>query len=234
MTDDTIDMPRPAVFLICDIESTGLTKPVGVVEVAIRQIDPETLATVREWYSLIDPEKDIEPGAQEIHGISAEMVADEPTIAEFIEHRLCGAFDDVDITFIAHNVPYDLPPLAGIGTVTRTVCTLSLSRHLVKDSTNHKLQTLREHFGFPANEAHRAMADVATTHRVLGKLLELSGRTLEQLAATTEQTYHTMPFGKHKGLLMFHVPKPYLAWLVAQPGLDPNLLKSVQKAMAMK
>ena len=231
MIDDT---PRPVVFLICDTESTGLSRPMGVVEVAIRQIDPVSLVTMREWHSLVDPQQAIEPGAEAIHGICAEMVADEPTLDEFVEHRLCGAFDDVDITFIAHKVPFDLPLLAGIGTITRSVCTLSLSRHLVKNSANHKLQTLREHFGFPANEAHRAMADVATTHRVLGKLLELSGRTLEQLASTTEQTYHTMPFGKHKGLLMFHVPKPYLAWLVAQPGLDPNLLKSAQKAMAMK
>lgn len=225
---------KPPVFLICDTESTGLVKPIGVVEVAIRQICPVTLDTIKEWHSLIDPQVEISAGAQEIHGISYEMVQDEPTLAEFIEHRLGDVFADNDITFIAHNVPYDLPLLSTIGTVTRSVCTLAWSRQLVKGSVNHKLQTLREHFGFPVNEAHRAMADVATTHRLLKKLIDLSGRTLEQLAATTEQVYHTMPFGVHKGKLLFNLPKSYLVWMLKQEGWEPNLLKSIKKVMLTK
>ena len=96
---------------------------------------------------------------------------------------------------------------------------------------NHKLGTLREHFGFPVNEAHRAMADVATTHRLLRELMGRTNRNLRDFYATQDTTVHRMPWGKHKGKLMFELDASYMQWLWALPDLEGNLRKSLEKAM---
>lgn len=225
---------RPMRYLIADTETCGLGPDKITCELALREIDPVTLDTIKEWQSLIDPQHPIHPQAAAVHGISQEMVEDAPTMQEFIDIILAGEFDGDDLTLICHNAPFDVPLLINIGTVVQSVCTLSWARQLIKDSTNHKLGTLREHFGYPPNEAHRAMADVATTHRILKELLVRAGRSLEQFAATKEQVVHTMPWGKCKGQLVMTLPKSYLTWLNDLPDLEDNLRTSVKKALKLK
>jgi DNA polymerase III epsilon subunit-like protein len=81
---------------IFDTETTGLKAP-GVVEIAWIVVD-KNLNVLDEFRSLVNPEKPIEPGAQAVHGITAEMVEDMPTmdmIAALVEGRMPKA--------IAHN-----------------------------------------------------------------------------------------------------------------------------------
>lgn len=226
---------RPLAWVIADTETTGLTGP--ACEIALREIDPDTLESIGEIQSLIDPECDMDPRAQEVHGITAEMLADAPTLEEFLTAPgyLDGAFDGRDIVLIAHNASFDLKRLDKIGNITSTICTLFHSRQLIgAESENHKLGTLREHFGFPVNEAHRAMADVATTHRLLRELIGRAGRTLRDFHATMDTTIHRMPFGKHRGQLLVTLPRDYLEWVAKQPDMDANLRKSADKILKVK
>jgi DNA polymerase-3 subunit epsilon len=224
---------RELAWVIADTETTGLTGP--ACEVAFREIDPDTLETVREIQSLIDPQCEIEEGAMAVHGITQEMVATAPTMQEFIETPgyLDGAFDGRDIVLIAHNAAFDVKRLHMVGTITSSICTLFHARQLIgTEVVNHKLPTLREHFGFPKNEAHRAMADVATTHRLLKELMARAGRrTLRDFHATQETTVHRWPWGKHRGELLMATPKEYLLWAKKLPDLEPNLKKSVDKVL---
>lgn len=224
---------REIAWVIADTETTGLTGP--ACEIALREIDPDTLEVIGEIQSLIDPECEIEAGAMNVHKITQEMVADAPTMAQFISEPgyLDGAFDGRDIVIIAHNAQFDVKRLHPIGNIISSVCSLFHARQLIPEATNHKLATLREHFGFPVNEAHRAMADVATTHRLLKELMARAGRrTLRDFHATQETTVHRMPWGKHKGELLMSVPVPYLLWLKKEcADLEPNLKKSVEKVL---
>lgn len=225
---------REIAWVIADTETTGLTGP--ACEIALREIDPDTLETIGEIQSLIDPECEIEAGAMAVHKITQEMVAGAPTMAEFLSEPgyLDGAFDGRDIVIIAHNAQFDVKRLHPIGNIISSVCTLFHSRQYIgTDVANHKLPTLREHFGFPPNEAHRALADVATTHRLLRELMARAGRrTLRDFHATQETTVHRMPWGKHKGELLMAMPVPYLQWLKKDcTDLEPNLKKSVEKAL---
>ena len=232
MEQDVQDEVVETIYLIGDTETAGLGDSKKTCELALMQIDPVTLEPLQRWQSLIDPEIPIQEGAYNIHGISNEMVADEPTMDEFIEHRLGGKFKQ-DIVLICHNVSFDLPLIQPIGNIVRTVCTLQLSRNLIKDSSNHKLQTLREYFNIPENQAHRAMADVEVTHALLRELIRLSGRTLENLAATREQAVLVMPFGKHKGQLIMSLPKSYLTFMLGLE-LDEGIRTAMKKAMKLK
>lgn len=220
-------------YLVADTETCGLGEHKKMCEVGIREIHPITLEGMGEWLSLIDPQHPIQPGATEVHGITDDMVADAPTAAEYRELVLKGEFDNCDNYLICHNAPFDVSLLAELMPVAGTICTLAWARRLIAAETaNHKLQTLREHFGYPEGEAHRAMADVATTHRILRDLLQRAGMTLEQFARNGQHTVHTMPFGKHKGQLMVSLPAEYLIWLWNLDDLDENLRESVKKVLA--
>lgn len=229
------DEIREIAWVIADTETVSLTGP--ACEIALREIDPDTLEIIGEIQSLIDPECEIEPGAQAIHGITQEMVADAPTLREFINEPglLDGAFDGRDIILIAHNAPFDYKRLTEIGNIVSSICTLFHSRQLIGTETiNHKLPTLREHFGFPVNEAHRAMADVATTHRLLIELMGRTNRNLRDFYATQDVTVHRMPWGKHRGMLVLELRPDYLLWLWDLPDLETNLCKSVEKSMKLQ
>lgn len=228
---------REIAWVIADTETTGLNGP--ACEVALREINPDTLDVIDEIQSLIDPECEIEPGATEIHGITDAMVANAPTLQEFIDTPgyLDRRYDGRQIVLIAHNAPFDYKRLVALGDITTSICTYFHARQMWPKGTdgleNHKLGTLREHFGFPTNEAHRAMADVATTHRLLREILGHTNRGLRDFMATQDTTIHRMPFGKHVGKLMIDVPLDYLLWLKKLPDLETNLKKSVVKAIAL-
>lgn len=235
-TNTTGEAARPIAYIIGDTETTGLVAPIGIVEICLTQIDPDTLDVVREWSSLIDPERSIDEGASNIHGITIDMLEDEPTMPEFVQHKLNGALDGHDIVFIAHNATFDTKLVAPqIPNITATVCTLFWARQLIKDSANHKLATLQEHLGLPESTAHRAVGDVFTTRHLLRRLLEISGKTLPQLVAASraEQTIHTMPYGKHKGQMLATLPVDYIDWLLQQD-IEANLRASLKKVRKLK
>lgn len=220
-------------YLVCDTETTGLDAGRKAVEIAVRRID-EDLNTLAEWSSLIDPEKPIDQGAQNIHGISAEMVANAPTMDEFVTHILGKPFDG-ELCVIGHNVVFDIPMLHKLGDLKYSICTLELARTHIQGPTNYKLGTLREFFGIPKEgDAHRALADVHTAHEVLKRILPLTGRSLEQVAKTEAHVVHYMTFGKHSGKPLFELPMSYISWLLALPDLDPNLRSSLETARLLK
>ncbi len=227
---------RPIAWVIADTETAGLGEKKVVCELALREICPDTLETIGEIQSLIDCECDIDPGAEAIHGISAEMLIGQPTMEEFITTPgyLDGAFDGRDIVFICHNASFDVPLLHGLGNVKSSICTLFHARQRIPKAEcgDHKLTTLREFFGFPKNEAHRAMADVATTHRLLRELIgRAGGRSLRDFYDTQDVNVHRMPWGAHAGKLLPNLPASYMQWLWALPELETNLRNSLEKAM---
>lgn len=225
--------PRRKRYLIADTETDGISKDKRACEVALMEINPVTLEVINTWESLIDPKTVIPQVVIDIHGITNEMVKDAPTWQEYLDIVLAGEFKNDDLIMICHNASFDVPLLVELGPIVHSVCTLFWARQLIKDSPNHKLGTLREHFDFPENEAHRALADCHTTRRLLKVLLERAGRSLADFAATTEQTVHTQPWGKHKGQLVMTLPVGYLIWLWNLDDLEPNLRDTVKKALAV-
>lgn len=226
-------------FVIGDTETTGLPPGNAACEVALREICPVSLETRWELRSLIDPEIEIGEKAAEIHGITQDMVADEPTMQEFVEHRLGpDRINGRKIVLICHNVRFDKPLLAAIGQITNSICTLEHARRLWPKGTpngpsDHKLQTLREHFRIPANNAHSALDDVHITHEVLRHILEAHGRTLLDLAFEGPVVVHRMPFGEHAGKLLMDMPADYLRWMLTKD-FDPNLKRSVQRVLDLR
>ena len=92
--------------IILDTETTGLDPKMGhrLVEIGAVELINHTPTGVN-YQTYINPERDVDPGAQEIHGLTNEFLKQHPTFgdisAEFIEFLS-------DSTLVIHNAPFDL------------------------------------------------------------------------------------------------------------------------------
>lgn len=213
-------------LIILDTETAGLKPPAsgsGLVEFAYLIVDPQSLVIQYEFVSRINPGCDIDPGAQAVHGISAEDVADAPTL-----HSRMLPFDDV--LAVGHNVAFDLRFLTPTFTqIKRNICTLTLARRHVKGVLNHKLTTLAAHFKLPEQQAHSALGDCYYVLGLLRELTNITGKTVLKLEdrSNSAAVFHQMPFGKYKGRPLHQVPTDYLEWFSKQD-IEGDLKKTIE------
>jgi DNA polymerase-3 subunit epsilon len=173
----------------------------------------------KSFCKLINPKQPIPAEATAIHKITDEMVADAPTFDEIIPEFL--EFCEGDTVLIAHNNDaFDLLFIraefgrSSIAMPNWTFLdTLKWARKYRPDLPRHSLQFLREIYGFPANNAHRALDDVIVLHQVFSVMIDdLPLETALSLLKTPAKV-NSMPFGKHQGKPLDKVPKDYVAWL---------------------
>jgi DNA polymerase-3 subunit epsilon len=91
--------------IILDTETTGLDPRNGdrVVEIGCVEL-LNCIPTGKEWHVHINPERDMPISAYEVHGLSAEFLADKPRFAEIADEFL----DFVDgAKLIMHNASFD-------------------------------------------------------------------------------------------------------------------------------
>ena len=92
--------------IVLDTETTGLEVSQGhrIIEIGCVELDNRRL-TGNHYHQYINPERDIDQGAMEVHGITDEFVADKPIFArvadDFLEF-IQGA------ELIIHNAPFDV------------------------------------------------------------------------------------------------------------------------------
>ncbi|MCA9805799.1 MAG: WYL domain-containing protein [Cyanobacteria bacterium HKST-UBA02] len=166
-------------FVAFDVETTGLS-PVAQRLVEISGV--KFGAGVEEpaiFSRLINPECPIPREVQRIHGITDEMVREEPTFREVIPEFIEFVGDCV---LMAHNAPFDVEfvrvSLARLGMPfpkNKVVDTLVMSRELMPDAPRHQLKTVVELLGLPAGDYHRALADSVHVRDVFLKLIAASG-----------------------------------------------------------
>jgi DNA polymerase-3 subunit epsilon len=92
--------------IVLDTETTGLEVSQGhrIIEIGCVELDNRQL-TGRHFHSYINPQRDIDAGAIEVHGITSTFLADKPqfrAIAAEFELFIAGA------ELIIHNAPFDL------------------------------------------------------------------------------------------------------------------------------
>ena len=104
MTGSNKNLPLRQIIL--DTETTGLEISQGhrIIEIGALEL-VERRPSGRQFHQYLNPDREIEAGASEIHGITNEDVANEPRFSEVAEELmefLSGA------ELIIHNAPFDV------------------------------------------------------------------------------------------------------------------------------
>jgi DNA polymerase-3 subunit epsilon len=94
-----------ALEIVLDTETTGIDHKKGhrLIEIGCIEIE-DLLPTGRTFHRFVDPEREIEPDAIRIHGITNEMVRGKPKFAAIIDEMLEFIGDR---KIIAHNASFD-------------------------------------------------------------------------------------------------------------------------------
>jgi len=162
--------------VILDTETTGLEVElqhrvieIGCVELVNRRV------TGRVFHRYLNPERDIDAGAQEVHGITREQLLNEPKFRE-IAADLIEFVRDSEL--IIHNAPFDIAflnaelrrlpePLLRIDELCRVLDTLSLARQMHPGQRNN-LDALCKRYS--VDNTHREYHGALLDARILAEV----------------------------------------------------------------
>ncbi len=154
--------------IFLDTETTGLYPAQGhrVIEVAAVEVIDRRV-TNRHYHQYINPEREIDAGAQEVHGLSLDFLQDKPKFAD-ITRELVDFIADAEL--IMHNAPFDvgflnhefgmlnLPKVEEV--VSQVTDTLKMAKDMRPGQRNN-LDALCRHFGIDNSKRtlHGALLD---------------------------------------------------------------------------
>lgn len=155
--------------VVLDTETTGLELKLGhrVIEIGCVEL-VNRRRTARTLHHYLQPDRDIDPGAQEVHGISIEMLQDKPRFSEIADDFL-GFIAGAEL--VIHNADFDVGFLnaelrrtgrspATVTEVCPVVDTLALARRLHPGQRN-SLDALCKRYSIDnsGREYHGALLD---------------------------------------------------------------------------
>lgn len=155
--------------IVLDTETTGLELKLGhrVIEIGCVEL-VNRRRTSRTLHHYLQPDRDIDPGAQEVHGISIAMLQDKPRFGEIAEDFLAFI---AGAELIIHNAEFDVGFLnaelartgrqpATVTEVCAVVDTLPLARRLHPGQRN-SLDALCKRYDIDntGREYHGALLD---------------------------------------------------------------------------
>lgn len=180
--------------IVLDTETTGLEHSQGhrLIEIGCVEMINRKL-TGRHYHQYLNPQREIDAGAMEVHGITNEMVADKPLFAHVVDELLDfirGA------ELIIHNAPFDLGflnselQLLGRGDPrVQEVCTISDTLVMARQrhpGQKNNLDALCGRYGVDNSqrELHGALLDAEILADVY--LAMTGGQTALALVGSTE------------------------------------------------
>jgi DNA polymerase III subunit epsilon len=161
--------------VVLDTETTGLEveQQHRVIEIGCVELNNRRL-TGRTYHQYLNPERDIDEGAQQVHGLTRDRLAKEPTFSqvhpEFLEFVR-------DAELIIHNAPFDVAFLDAeltraasthkIHDVCRVLDTLALARQMHPGQRNN-LDALCKRYS--VDNSHRDYHGALLDARILAEV----------------------------------------------------------------
>ncbi|MEM7503582.1 MAG: DNA polymerase III subunit epsilon [Pseudomonadota bacterium] len=187
--------------VVLDTETTGLATSEGhrIIEIgAIELVNRR--ATGRRYHRFLDPERDIDEGAERVHGISLQDLDGQPKFAEIADEFLKfirGAElvihnADFDVGFLEHELTLMVHPEPDLRRHASVVDTLALARTMHPGQRN-SLDALCKRYDVDASgrDLHGALIDADLLARVYlamtGGQVTLSLDAVAGQAATTAE-----------------------------------------------
>ena len=156
-------------FVVFDLETTGAkTPPCRITEIGAYRVQKGKIT--EEFQTLINPETPIPMFISQLTGISDQMVKNAPKF-----HEIAADFLDFigDSVLVAHNAHFDMRflnhEIGRIHTDYRVanahLCTVKISRKLLPNIENHRLNTVANYYSISLVNHHRATDDARATDR---------------------------------------------------------------------
>lgn len=164
-------------FVLFDVETTGLSPLEGDRIIEFAALKTRRGKVVDCLTSLVSPGRAL--AAQEIHGITEDMLAGAPTSEEILPQLI----DFVGSScLVAHNASFDIKflafelSLAGrkLRDETPVLDTVKMARAFLPQLTSYRLSYLATSLGIPVGTAHRAKADTEVLEQVFSRLLMMA------------------------------------------------------------
>ena len=226
--------------IVLDTETTGLEPEqqhriieIGCVELLNRR------PTGRKFHRYLNPERDIDEGAVQVHGLTREFLQDQPRFAAVAEEFL--AFVE-GAELVIHNAPFDVgfldAELARLGEGQRRIAdrcgvldTLALARRLHPGQRN-SLDALCKRYSVDNShrEFHGALLDAKILSEV--SLAMTGGQSALVLGTETNQSANAAPERRTKRRAAVTVP--IIAATGAELAAHERMLDVVAKAAGGK
>ncbi len=202
--------------IVLDTETTGLSAAQGhrIIEIGCVELVNRRL-TGREWHRFINPERDIDEGAERVHGISRESLEDKPYFNEIAEEFLEFIQDaelvihnaDFDVGFLDHELKLMQHANPAIEQHADILDTLTMARRMHPGQRN-SLDALCKRYEVDASKrnVHGALIDAELLARVY--LAMTGGQTAllldeEEVQETSEEaTISVVSSGTHADLVV--------------------------------
>lgn len=223
--------------IVLDTETTGLKPEDGhrIVEIAcLELIDKKPTGKTYQVY--LNPDRDSEPKAFEVHGLTTEFLKTKRRFADEADEFL-KFIEGSEV--IIHNAKFDIKFLnaeldrANKGTlwshITNVIDTLELDKRLFADERKHTLDAICERFeiSLEGRELHGALIDVTLLSKVY---IEINNRFSEaDVEADLEQTNWVRGPVKR-----FNVALPKVIASAVDESTHLALLQNIQKTESVE
>ena len=170
-------MFKEAVFTVFDFETTGLFPYSGdrICEIgAVKMISGKR---IKKFHSMVNPERQISPGAYYVNRITPRMLKGAPKIneilpdfLEFIQHTVLVSYNaGFDIGFLETSLGEDKDILKDYCVIDA----LTLARRLYPDLGRYNLASVVRGLGIKPLNEHRAISDAMMTAKIFQKMLDM-------------------------------------------------------------
>jgi len=179
--------------IVLDTETTGLDPKQGhrIIEIGCVEMINRRL-TGNNYHQYLQPDREIDEGAQAVHGITPEFLADKPrfadVVSDFLEY-MKGA------ELIIHNAPFDVgfinhelklvgPEYGDVGTYCKVIDTLVMARKMRPGKKNNLDALCRE---YEVNNTKRDLHGALLDSELLAEVyLHMTGGQSNLLLADEE------------------------------------------------
>jgi DNA polymerase-3 subunit alpha (Gram-positive type) len=175
-------------YVVFDLETTGAKcPPCKITEIGAYKVEKGKITD--KFHTLINPECEIPIFITQLTGLDDRIVENAPKFNEIASDFLDFIGDSV---LVAHNARFDMSFLNheislvyGKYRISNPyLCTVHLSRCLISDIENHKLNTVAAYYNILLENHHRALDDAHATAQIFLNLLDdLQVRGINDLAS---------------------------------------------------
>lgn len=176
-------------FIAIDFEVANMWNRASACSIGIAEYKDGSL--INEFYSLINPNDHFDSYCIEIHGITPEMVLDQPNFQELwndIQHFFS------DRTVIAHNASFDMSILRHcLNRYNITfpncdyACTYLLAKRIYSGLPSYRLDYITDHLKLTTFNHHQALDDAKASANILLNFIDIKQEyDLKNLAKTHE------------------------------------------------